>query len=258
LAYKLIKLYQLSFGSTRRYYRDMADDLPANWVRKESRSRPGRFYFANSLTGQSVWRRDQISSNEKVNKKDTNLKNISKQANTVNPSSKKWKPISQSSTSINDSTDSEPSASVKKTSSKTRLDKKIRAKSSHRKHNLHHGDNLVEPESGQRSKTKFKTQNTKVVPKEHSSSQNLPLETTSKSPQPSQSSSKTNNSEDDAGSNDHYARNSKNIITKSNSEESSNSGNKSEGTMLSLALLLLFFSSDLKQKYCKYWNKYIL
>jgi len=236
----------------------MADDLPANWVRKESRSRPGRFYFANSLTGQSVWRRDQISSNEKVNKKDTNLKNISKQANTVNPSSKKWKPISQSSTSINDSTDSEPSASVKKTSSKTRLDKKIRAKSSHRKHNLHHGDNLVEPESGQRSKTKFKTQNTKVVPKEHSSSQNLPLETTSKSPQPSQSSSKTNNSEDDAGSNDHYARNSKNIITKSNSEESSNSGNKSEGTMLSLALLLLFFSSDLKQKYCKYWNKYIL
>ena len=40
----------------------MADrkELPKNWVRKESKSKPGRYYYANKQTGVSVWKLEQV------------------------------------------------------------------------------------------------------------------------------------------------------------------------------------------------------
>lgn len=39
---------------------DGDDRLPKDWIRKESKSKPGRFYYANKKTGTSVWARENV------------------------------------------------------------------------------------------------------------------------------------------------------------------------------------------------------
>lgn len=41
------------------------NDLPQDWIRKESRSKPGRFYYSNKVTGVSVWRRALVFASER-------------------------------------------------------------------------------------------------------------------------------------------------------------------------------------------------
>ena len=42
-----------------------AEELPAGWKKKESRTKPGRFYYANLETGASVWKLQDVFKAEK-------------------------------------------------------------------------------------------------------------------------------------------------------------------------------------------------
>lgn len=65
------------------------NDLPPNWIRKESKSRSNQFYFFNVKTGETQWRKPENNTNNDKKTKETDEKSRFK----IGSKSKKGRPF---------------------------------------------------------------------------------------------------------------------------------------------------------------------
>ncbi|EDQ88122.1 uncharacterized protein MONBRDRAFT_33031 [Monosiga brevicollis MX1] len=52
-------------GASKREKREVDTQLPAGWIQKESKSKPGKYYYFNTATQESVWERPTAAASSK-------------------------------------------------------------------------------------------------------------------------------------------------------------------------------------------------